>query len=92
MHIGTKVGRQAITAPALKIVTTMYLRASPDQSRATPPAIACCNTPIDPATVTCYNCDKDGYFALFCLELKNIGDIKEIKEGEMTDELEKEEL
>ncbi len=39
----------------------------------------------------CYNCDKDGYFILSCLELKNTGDIKEIEEGEMTDKLEKEE-
>ena len=50
-----------------------------------------CNTLIDPATVTCYNCRKDGYFALSCLELKNIGNIKEIEEGETSDELGKEE-
>jgi len=41
--------------------------------------------------VTCYNCGKDGYFALSCLELKDIGNIKEIEEGEMSDKLEKEE-
>jgi len=41
---------------------------------------------------TCYNCNKKGYFALFCLELKDIGDIKEIKEGEISDKLGKEEL
>ena len=41
--------------------------------------------------VTYYNCKKDGYFALFCLEPKDIGDIKEIEEGEMSDELGKEE-
>ena len=27
-----------------------------------------------------YNCGKNSYFILLCLELKNIGDIKEIKE------------
>jgi len=39
----------------------------------------------------CYNCGKDRYFILSCLELKNIGDIKEIEEKEMFNELEKEE-
>ena len=39
----------------------------------------------------CYNCDKDRYFALSYLEPKSIGNIKEIKEGEMSNELEKEE-
>ena len=38
-----------------------------------------------------YNCDKDGHFALSCLEPKNIGNIKEIEEGETTNKLEKEE-
>jgi len=40
---------------------------------------------------TCYNCNKEGYFALSYLELKDIGDIKEIKEGETSDESGKEE-
>ena len=39
----------------------------------------------------CYNCDKEGYFVLFCPELKNIGDIKEIEEGEIFNKLGKEE-
>jgi len=39
----------------------------------------------------CYNCDKEGYFALSCLELKDIGDIKEMEEGETFDKLGKEE-
>jgi len=39
----------------------------------------------------CYNCDKEGYFALSCLELKNNGDIKEIEEGEMSNKSGKEE-
>jgi hypothetical protein len=40
---------------------------------------------------TCYNCDKEGHFASFYLELKDIGDIKEIEEGEMSNKLGKEE-
>ena len=39
-----------------------------------------------------YNCNKDRHFTLFYLELKNIGNIKEIEEEEMTNKLEKEEL
>jgi len=39
----------------------------------------------------CFNYGKDGYFTSSCLELKDIGDIKEIEEGEMSDELGKEE-
>jgi len=38
----------------------------------------------------CYNCGKDKYFTSSCLELKNIGDIKEIEEEEISDELGKE--
>jgi hypothetical protein len=30
--------------------------------------------------VICYNCRKNNYFILLCPELKNIGNIKEIKE------------
>jgi len=63
----------------------------PDQPYATPLAIAHHNTPIDPATVIYYNCDKDRHFALSYLEPKNTGNIKEIEEGEITDKLEKEE-
>ena len=32
--------------------------------------------------VTYFNCGKDSHFALFYLELKDIGNIKEIKEEE----------
>jgi len=39
----------------------------------------------------CYNCDKEGYFALSCLDLKGIGDIKEREEGETSNKLGKEE-
>jgi hypothetical protein len=42
------------------------------------------NTPIDPATVICYNYGKDSYFTSSCLELKDISDIKEIEEGEIS--------
>jgi hypothetical protein len=38
-----------------------------------------------------YNYNKEGYFALSCLELKDIGDIKEIEEGEISNKLGKEE-
>ena len=38
-----------------------------------------------------YNYDKEGYFTLSYLELKDIGDIKEIEEGEMSNKLGKEE-
>jgi len=37
-----------------------------------------------------YNYNKEKYFILFYLELKNIGDIKEIEEGETSNELGKE--
>ena len=39
----------------------------------------------------CFNCDKQGYFASSYPELKDIGDIKEMEEGEMLDKLGKEE-
>ncbi len=74
----------------LKAATTGHPRASPDQPYATPPAIARRNTPINPATIMCYNCNKNGHFALSCLELKIIGDIKEIKEGETSNKSGKE--
>jgi len=49
------------------------------------------NTLINPTLATCYNCDKEGYFALSCPELKDIGNIKEIEEGKTSDKLGKEE-
>jgi hypothetical protein len=39
----------------------------------------------------CYNCDKEGYFTLSYPELKDIGDIKEIEEDEISNKLGKEE-
>ena len=39
----------------------------------------------------CYNYNKDSHFTLSCLELKDIGDIKEMEEGEMSNKLGKEE-
>jgi len=41
--------------------------------------------------VTCFNYRKDSYFAISYLKLKDIGNIKEIKEEEMSNKLKKEE-
>jgi len=41
--------------------------------------------------VTYFNYEKDSYFAIFCPELKDIGNIKEIKEEEISNKLGKEE-
>jgi len=49
------------------------------------------NTLIDYNIVIYYNCGKDRYFALSCLELKNINNIKEIKEKKIFNKLGKEE-
>jgi len=35
----------------------------------------------------CYNCEKDKYFILSCLELKKINNIKEIEEEKIFNEL-----
>ena len=59
--------------------------------QSTPPTSTHCTTLIDPATVTYFNSGKDGYFTLSCLELRDIGNTKEIEEGETSNELEKEE-
>jgi len=40
---------------------------------------------------TYYNYNKEGYFTLSCLELKNIGNIKEIEKGETSNKLGKKE-
>ena len=39
-----------------------------------------------------YNYRKDNYFALFYLELKNLGNIKEIEKEEASNKLGKDEL
>jgi len=57
----------------------------------TPLTGTCRNALINPTTVICYNCGREGYFALSCLELKAIGNIKEIEEGEISNKLGKEE-
>jgi len=49
------------------------------------------NTLINPTLTTYYNCNKEGYFTLSCPELKDIGDIKEIEEEEISNKLGKEE-
>jgi len=49
------------------------------------------NIPINPTTVICFNYGKDNYFTISCLEPKDIGDIKEIEEEEMSNKLGKEE-
>jgi hypothetical protein len=49
------------------------------------------NTLINPALAICYNYNKEGYFTLSYLELRDIGDIKEIEEGEISNKLGKEE-
>jgi len=41
--------------------------------------------------VTCFNCGKDSYFTISYPELKDMGNIKEIKEEETSNKLEKEE-
>jgi len=48
------------------------------------------NTLINPAIVICFNCGKDSYFTMFYPELKDIGNIKEIEEEEISDKLGKE--
>jgi hypothetical protein len=39
----------------------------------------------------CFNCGKDGHFTSSCLELKDIGDIKEMEKGETSNKSGKEE-
>jgi hypothetical protein len=80
-----------MTALALKAVTTTHRRAPPDQLRTTPSTSTHRNTPINPALATCYNYNKEAYFTLSCLELKDIGNIKEIEEGDISNKLGKEE-
>jgi len=49
------------------------------------------NTLINPTMVMCFNYRKDSYFAISCPEQKDIGNIKEIEEEEMSNKLGKEE-
>ena len=46
----------------------------------TPPTSTYCIILINPTTVIYFNCRKEGYFTLSCLELKKIGNIKDIEE------------
>ena len=49
------------------------------------------NTPTNPIIVMYFNCGKDSHFILSCLEYKDIGNIKEIEEEEMSNKLGKKE-
>jgi hypothetical protein len=73
------------------MVTTIHPQALPNLPRTTPLTSNRRNTLIDPAMVICYNYNKDSHFILSCLELKDIGNIKEMEEREMSDKLGKEE-
>ena len=73
------------------MVITAYPQALPNPLYTTLLANAYYNTLINPATVTYFNYRKDGYFTLSCPELKDISNIKEIEEEEMSDKLGKEE-
>jgi hypothetical protein len=63
----------------------------PNQPRTTPLASTRRNTLINPILVIYYNYNKEDYFTLSYLELKDIGNIKEIEEGEISNKLGKEE-
>jgi len=63
----------------------------PNLPRTIPSANAYYNTLINPTTVICFNCEKDGYFTILYPELKDIGNIKEIEEEETFNKLGKEE-
>jgi len=49
------------------------------------------NTLINPAIVICFNYKKNSYFIASYLELKDIGNIKEIEKEEISNKLGKEE-
>ena len=89
--MGTNIGRQTITAFIPKAVTAAYLQASPDPLYIMLLTSAHRNTLINSATVTCFKCGKDSYFTSSCPELKDIVDIKEIEEEEMSNKSGKEE-
>ena len=85
--IGAKVGRQAITTLVPKMVINANLRAPSNLPRSIPPTSARRTTLINPTTVTCFNYRKNSHFTLSCLELKDIGNIKEIEEEEEKEEI-----
>jgi hypothetical protein len=89
--MGTGVGRQTTTTLVPKTVIAAYPQASPDPLHTTPSTSTHRNTLINSATVTCFKCRKDSHFALSCPELKDIVNIKEIKEEEMSNKLKKKE-
>ena len=80
-----------MTALIPKAVITSYPRALSKLPRTIHLANARRNTPINPATVMCFNCGKDSYFTISCLKLKDMGNIKEIEEEESSNELGKKE-
>ena len=74
------------------MVITTYLQALSKLLYIIPLANAHYNILINPTTVTCFNCGKDSYLTMSYLELKDIGNIKEIEEEEMFNKLRKKEL
>jgi len=80
-----------MTALILKVVITAYPQALLNLLRTTPLANTYRNTLVNPATATCFNCGKNSYFTLSCLEPKDKGNIKEIEEEETSNKLGKEE-
>jgi len=89
--MGASIRRQTITALILKAVITAYPRTLPNPLCTIPLTNTYRNTLINPATVICFNCGKDSYFATSCPELKDMGNIKEIKKEEMFNKSGKEE-
>jgi len=73
------------------VVITAYPQTSPNPLYTIPLTNAYCNTLINPATVIYFSYRKDSYFATSYLELKDIGNIKEIEEEETSNKLGKKE-
>jgi len=90
--MGASIRRQTTTALILKVVITTYSQALSKLPRTMPLVNAYYNTLINPTTVTCFNCGKDSYFTISYLELKDMGNIKDIEKEEMSNKLGKEEL
>ena len=76
-----------------KTVINANLQALFNPPQSMPLTSAYYTTLINPAIVTYFNCGKDSHFTSSCLELKDIGNIKEIekKEEETSNKLKKEE-